>query len=232
MQGAASGAVNSQTDPLLGLKGGKYLGEVPYASALKTMEQAVFHVRDGKLPMTLLLLEHSPVITLGRRADESELKLPLEEIDRRGVSIEKVSRGGLATYHGPGQLVGYPIIDLRKLKLGAKNYVARLEAFLVALLKSYGMEAFIKEQVRGVWCHGGKLAFIGLRINRGIASHGFSLNVCLDLEPFSYIIPCGESGEKMTSMSMEIGKTLSTEEVAERALSIFPEFFPCSVAPS
>ncbi len=156
----------------------------------------------------LLLLEHPPVFTLGRNADARNV------LDPRGIPVRRIDRGGDVTYHGPGQLVGYPIFDVRGM--GVRRFVESLEGALVDLLAGFGVGAWRREGSVGVWASRGKIASLGVRVSRGISSHGFALNVSNDLEPFRRINPCGQAGCAMTSLSLELGRTVAVEEAAAR----------------
>lgn len=156
----------------------------------------------------LLLLEHPPVFTLGRHGD------PRNVLDAHGIPVKRIDRGGDVTYHGPGQLVGYPILDVRRL--GVRRFVESLEASLVSCLAGLGIRAAARPGCVGVWTGRGKIASIGVRVRRGVSMHGFALNVRNDLEPFAYIHPCGQPGCAMTSVEAELGRAVAVEEVADR----------------
>ncbi len=156
----------------------------------------------------LLLLEHPPVFTLGRNANKRHV------LDPGGIPVHRTDRGGEVTYHGPGQLVGYLVADLRKM--GVKRFVRFLEDSLIGLLGTLGVKAARQEGKVGVWAAGGKIASIGLRVRQGVSSHGFALNVCNDLEPFKRINPCGMEACPVTSVSKELGRHVGVEEAAGR----------------
>lgn len=156
----------------------------------------------------LLLLEHPPVFTLGRNGKPSNV------LDAGDIPVVRVDRGGDVTYHGPGQLVGYPILDVRRI--GPRRFVEGLEASLVDVLKATGVDARRKRACVGVWTAKGKIASIGVRISRGVSTHGFALNVSNDLAPFARINPCGVPGCALTSVSAELGRAVPVEEVADR----------------
>jgi lipoyl(octanoyl) transferase len=156
----------------------------------------------------LLLLQHPPVITLGRNGD------PANVLDPHGIPVRRIDRGGDATYHGPGQLVGYPIVDIRRL--GVRRFVRSLEDSIVRVLKGLGVEGGRRDRCVGVWAAGGKIASIGVRVTRGVSMHGFALNVSNDLAPFSYIHPCGVPDCAMTSVSRELGREVAVDEAAGR----------------
>jgi lipoyl(octanoyl) transferase len=192
------------------------LGEVPYLEAWE--RQRVLHderVR-GKRPDTLLLLTHPPVVTLGRGADRKHLLLTDEAYAERGVELVETDRGGDVTYHGPGQLVGYPIIDLRARGLGPREFLRRLEASLIGLLAGYDVDSGRIEGLTGVWADGAKVAALGIRVARGVSQHGFALNVTTDPAEFTLIVPCGIADRGVTSLSRLLDREVSLAEVASR----------------
>ncbi len=154
----------------------------------------------------LLLLEHPPVFTLGKNAD------PRNVLDPHGIPVRRTDRGGDVTYHGPGQLVGYPIVDVRRM--GVRAFVGLLQESIVDLLREFGVRAWTEARRVGVWASRGKIASIGLRVRRGVSMHGFALNVSNDLTPFGYINPCGMPCAPVTSMSLELGRAVPVEEAA------------------
>jgi lipoyl(octanoyl) transferase len=182
-----------------------------FAHALALQEKIVAQKRDdGALPDELLLLEHEPVYTIGRTPDRSSL-LDSAHLPHPLFSI---NRGGQATYHGPGQLMGYPIIDLRRCGQDLHKYLRWLEQLLIELLAQYDISANRRESLTGVWIENRKIASIGVGVRHWITMHGFALNVSGDLSPFNHIIPCGIYNVAMTSMEKETGKALSVVDVA------------------
>ena len=169
------------------------LGFIEYGRAHRIQLRLVEERAAGRIPDTLLLLEHPHVITLGRRMRDAELRV-------EGVPVYRVERGGEATYHGPGQLIGYPIIDLNLARMGIKEYVWRIEETLIRSLREFGVEAGRLEGHPGVWVQGKKIASIGIAVRWWITFHGFALNVHPDLSYFKLIKPCGLEPEIMTSM--------------------------------
>jgi lipoyl(octanoyl) transferase len=165
---------------------------------------------DRSLKDELLLLEHEPVYTIGRTPDKSSL-LGSAHLPH---PLFAINRGGQATYHGPGQLMGYPIIDLRQCGQDLHRYLRWLEQLLIDLLADYGIAASRRESLTGVWVDHRKIASIGVGVRHWITMHGFALNVCGDLSPFNYIIPCGINDVAMTSMEKETGKVFSVVDVA------------------
>jgi lipoyl(octanoyl) transferase len=183
------------------------LGTVPYVEALQLQRELAARRGEGELPDMLLLLEHPPVYTRGRRARADELPLGEELYRARGIDLQDTDRGGRVTYHGPGQLVGYPIMALDDV--GA--HVRAIEAAIVDALAHEGVAARARTQdgpdYTGVWVDERKIASIGVHVARGISTHGFAVNVDNDLQPFSWVIPCGLPQVQMTSLAVELGRT-------------------------
>jgi len=189
----------------------RWLGRVGYAEALALQEQIVAEkIANPAQPDTLLLLEHEPVYTIGRTPDRTSLREP-ESLPHPLVTI---SRGGQATYHGPGQLVGYPILDLNRRGRDLHVYLRALEEFLVGVCVHFGVAAQRREGLTGVWVGERKIASIGVGVRRWISLHGFALNVCGDLSAFQQITPCGIAGVEMTNLERECGRANPVEEVA------------------
>jgi lipoyl(octanoyl) transferase len=182
-----------------------------FADALALQQKIVTQKReDSGFQDELLLLEHEPVYTIGRTPDRSSL-LGAAHLPHPLFSI---NRGGQATYHGPGQLIGYPIVDLRRCGQDLHKYLRWLERLLIELLSEYGIAATQRESLTGVWVEDRKIASIGVGVRHWITMHGFALNVCGDLSPFHHIVPCGIDNVAMTSMQRETGNTFSIVEVA------------------
>jgi lipoyl(octanoyl) transferase len=189
----------------------RWLGRVEFARALALQEEIVSKKRENLSSSDeLLLLEHEPVYTIGRTPDKSSLlgaaHLPYP--------VFSINRGGKATYHGPGQLMGYPIIDLRRCGQDLHRYLRCLEQLLIELLAEYGIAASRRESLTGVWVDHGKIASIGVGVRHWITMHGFALNVCGDFSPFRHIVPCGINNVAMTSIEKETGKAFSVVSVA------------------
>jgi lipoyl(octanoyl) transferase len=192
----------------------RWLGRMEFADALALQEEIVAKKReDRSLGDELLLLEHEAVYTIGRTPDKSSL-LASAHLPH---SLFAINRGGQATYHGPGQLMGYPIIDLRRCGQDLHRYLRWLEQLLIELLVGYGIAASRRESLTGVWVGQRKIASIGVGVRHWITMHGFALNVCGDLSPFDHIIPCGINNVAMTSMEKETGGAFSVLDIA-RAL--------------
>ncbi len=188
----------------------RWLGRVSFAEALQLQEKRVAEKRtDSSLADELLLLEHEPVYTIGRTPDQSSLRgqahLPHP--------LFPINRGGQATYHGPGQLIGYPIIDLRKYGQDLHRYLRWLEEMLIATLAEVGIAATTRKGLTGVWVEDRKIASIGVGVRHWITMHGFALNVDGDLTPFDHIVPCGIANVTMTSVEKETGRERSVREV-------------------
>ncbi|MBI4504406.1 MAG: lipoyl(octanoyl) transferase LipB [Chloroflexi bacterium] len=192
-----------------------WLGRVPYEEAWGWQRALVAARRAGAIPDVLLLLEHPPVYTLGRRGRAEHVLATPEEITSAGARVLWVDRGGDATFHGPGQLVGYPIVDLRTWRPDAHAYLRALEAALIAALADYGLAGEHDPAFTGVWVGGAKIAAIGVRIAGWVTSHGFALNVSTDLSYFSRIVPCGIPDRPVTSLERELGQAPPLAEVAE-----------------
>jgi len=176
------------------------LGRRPYSPVLELQKAAVEGVREGRLPDTLFLVEHEPVYTLGRNGSEQNGLMSRQERDARGIGLVRTGRGGQVTYHGPGQLVGYPILNLARADAVPSAYVSRLEQVLMDVLAHYGIRTRTDRVNRGVWVGDEKIAAIGVRITRRVTMHGFALNVTTDLSPYDGIIPCGIRDKGVTSI--------------------------------
>jgi len=227
-----------------------YLGRVGYDEGLRLQAEAAGLVGEGRAGNVLLLVEHPPVLTLGRNAKRKNILAPDEMLKRRGVTVHEINRGGDVTYHGPGQLVGYPIFDLRTLRtksggrMGPVDFVRGIEEALIRLCGAFGVKAGRICGLTGVWCPAGgslldessgrtakergtkerKIGAIGIHVARGITSHGFAFNVTTDLRDFELIVPCGISDHAVTSLAREVEnpETLpGLDEIARRAAREF-----------
>ena len=201
----------------------KHLGRIEYGRALELQQRLAADRKQGLVPDHLLLLEHPHVITLGRNGHMENLLASAEVLDRAGIAFYPSDRGGDVTYHGPGQLVGYPILDLREWKRDVGAYVRTLEQIIIDTLADYGIAAGRIPKLTGVWVGERpveqKIAAIGVHISRWVTTHGFALNVCPDLSYFQYIIPCGLT-RPVTSMAA-LGVRASVDEVARRLAAHF-----------
>jgi len=203
------------------------LGLVPYAEALALQRALVEDRRAGRIPDTLLLVEHPHVLTLGVRGDggRSHILAPADVLAAHGVEIHEAGRGGDITYHGPGQVVGYPIIDLKPDRCDVHRYVRDLEEVLMRTAAEFGVVAGRIDGLTGVWVGQDKLAAIGVRIARWITSHGFALNVNTDLEYFNLIVPCGIADCGVTSLGRLLGRTVELADVQGRISEHFSNIF-------
>ncbi|HSH45251.1 MAG TPA: lipoyl(octanoyl) transferase LipB [Longimicrobiales bacterium] len=201
-------------------------GLVPYGEALSLQERLVAERRAGSVPDLLLLLEHPHVITLGSSGDGNHVLLDDAERRLMGIELFETGRGGDVTYHGPGQLVGYPILDLKPDRKDLHAYVRDLEEALIRAMAGFGIEAGRKEGLTGVWVGGEKLAAIGVRVSSGwITSHGFALNVATDLGFFDAIVPCGIREHGVTSMARLLGRRVKMRAVEEEVVRGMAEVF-------
>jgi lipoyl(octanoyl) transferase len=184
-------------------------GLVPYAEAYELQHRLRERRQRGEIADALLLLEHPPVYTRGRRASAEELPMGVEWYERQGIEVRDTERGGRVTYHGPGQLVAYPIVSLEPYGGDVVEYVRKLERAMIAAIADFGVEAGLIEGETGVWVHGDgrarKIGAIGLHISRGVTTHGLAVNVNNDLQPFEWVVPCGIEGCAVTSIARERG---------------------------
>lgn len=202
------------------------LGRVSYADGLALQQELVARRRAGACPDTLLLLEHPHVITLGSGSVEGHVLADEDERRRRGIELVETGRGGDVTYHGPGQLVGYPILDLKPDRKDLHRYLRDLEEVLIRAVAALGVEAGRVEGLTGVWTSRGKVAAIGVRVSSGwITSHGFALNVTTDLDYFGTIVPCGIEDRDVTSLEAELGRDPGMERVQDRVVDVFAGLF-------
>ena len=200
---------------------------MPYADALALQRSLVEERRAGRIDDTLLLVEHPHVLTLGVRGDggRSHILVTPEALESRGVEVHETGRGGDITYHGPGQIVGYPIIDLKPDRCDVHRYVRDLEDVLIRTAAGYGVVGERVEGLTGVWVGREKLAAIGVRIARWITSHGFALNVNTNLEYFNLIVPCGIADRGVTSLERLLGRSVDPQEIEERIVANFDQVF-------
>jgi lipoyl(octanoyl) transferase len=208
-----------------------WLGSVPYLEAWDLQAELVRELRAGAGEDTLLLLEHPHVFTLGKAASPTDLLWEEDERRRRQVEVVWSDRGGEATYHGPGQLVGYPVVDLEHLGLTIPHYLEKLEASLIEFLRELGIGAEPgKPGLTGVWKGDQKLAAIGIKLNRPVVSHGFALNLTTDLAYFDGIVPCGHAELRPTSVQALTGHKVATREAAEAYSRHFEAVFNAELA--
>ena len=219
------------------------LGRIDYTTALELQRSLVELRKRGEVGDVLLLLEHTPVITLGRNAKTENVLASREQLATRGVEVFECDRGGDVTYHGPGQLVGYPIFNLRgdlrglgptegpQKTLGAVEFVRRLEEVLIRTCADFGIAARQVSGRTGVWTEqsDAKVAAIGVRISRGVTSHGFALNVSTDLDAFQLIVPCGIADKSVTSLGRELGTAPALEQAAQSVVRNFGVVFQSQI---
>lgn len=194
------------------------MGRVPYAPMLALQQQRWAEVEAGNALDTLFLLEHEPVVTLGKNSGAGHVRVSEAELGRRGVALFQTGRGGDVTYHGPGQLVGYPILHLQQPERDIKRYVWRLEEVLIRVAADFGVCAERVEGLRGIWVGNNKVGAIGVRIARWTTLHGFALNVRKDLGNFGLIVPCGLHGKGVTSIGTLMGTDPPMALVQQRCI--------------
>ena len=191
-----------------------WLGTADYVETLSLQRRLVRLVSEGSAPETMLFLQHDHVFTLGRRGKHADVLAGPEELHALGVQVHEVDRGGEVTYHGPGQLVGYPIMDLRPIG-GPLEFVCVLQRTVVSTLSAYGIDSSCEDRPTGIWVGDAKIGAIGLHVSRGVSSHGFAINVAPDLAYFRHIVPCGVPGADVTSMARE-GVEATVREMASK----------------
>jgi lipoyl(octanoyl) transferase len=199
----------------------RFLGRVGHAETTALQESLARGVKDGAEDEHLLLLEHHPVITLGRNARGEDVLLDAARLGALGVSVERTNRGGQVTYHGPGQLVGYPVLNLSPDRRDVGLYLRDLEEVLIRTLARFGVQSGRVPGLTGVWSNEEKIASIGVHLSRWVTTHGFALNVSTDLSRFALIVPCGIRTRGVTSIERILGKRIGLEEVAA---ALVPEF--------
>ena len=197
------------------------LGQVPYAEATLLQERLRDLRQAGELQDMLLLLEHPPVYTKGRRSEPGDLPMGEDWYRAQGIDVQPADRGGRVTYHGPGQLVGYPIMEVERVA----DYVHTMEEAIIAALADEGIHARLREGLTGVWAGDEKIGSIGVHVSRGVTTHGFAVNVDNDLQPFEYVVPCGIDNVRMTSVSKETGRPGSLSCFRKRVAFRFAEAF-------
>ncbi|NLG50951.1 MAG: lipoyl(octanoyl) transferase LipB [Chloroflexi bacterium] len=208
------------------------LGIEPY-KPMEALQQTLVDWRQrGLIDDVLILLEHEPVITLGRRADEAHILASPEVLEAEGVQVCRTERGGDVTYHGPGQLVGYPILHLPDYDLGASDYMHRLEDMVAAALAEIGIQTHKREGIIGVWVGENKITALGVRIKRGVTFHGFALNVNPNMLHWSFIIPCGITDGGVTSVALELAHAPTMAEMRARVADHFARMFGVELVPT
>ena len=196
-----------------------YLGTVDYHSTWDLQR----HLATANLSNIFLLLQHPHTITLGRRGAQSDIRASKELLDAKGISVHHIDRGGEVTYHGPGQLIGYPILDLRSIGKGPLEYVRALEQIILLSLSNFGISANLIDGKTGVWVNDQKIAAIGIKVSKGVTTHGFALNINTTLKHFDLIVPCGMPDCRVTSIAEILGVPVNVENVIKSVVSNFEE---------
>ena len=202
-----------------------HCGLVSYEEARELQRQLEARRQRGEVPDVLLLLEHPPVYTRGRRSQPQELPMGAEWYEAQGIEVRDTDRGGLVTYHGPGQLVAYPIVHLGAYGDDVLMYVRGLERTMIESLAEHGVSARTIEGLTGVWVGQRKIGSIGLHVSRGVTTHGLAVNVNNDLQPFEWVVPCGIEGVAMTSLSRELGAEQDLDAFAATLVARYAEVF-------
>lgn len=197
------------------------LGNLSYAEAYTCQVERVAQVREGSAPSTLFLVQHPPVLTLGAAFHEENLLLSLEAYAERGIQVEKTDRGGDVTYHGPGQLVAYPVFDLQPLGKDLHAWLRLLEEIVINTLGEFGVSGQRLTVNSGVWVGENKICAMGIKVRRWVSFHGIALNCNNDLSPFGLIVPCGIKGHGVTSLTQELGRDVSVSEVTPALVESF-----------
>ncbi len=201
-------------------------GLVPYGEARAAQKRLETARVAAQVPDLLLLLEHPPVYTRGRRSTPDELPMDEDWYRAQGIEVAETDRGGRVTYHGPGQLVGYPIISLRPYGDDVHDYVRRLEGLIIGALAEWGVDAGVSDGLTGVWTpEGRKVGSIGVHVSRGVTTHGFAINVNNDLQPFEWIVPCGIESCRMSSLACELGAAQDLDAFATTVRDRFAEIY-------
>jgi len=203
------------------------LGRIDYMDALRLQKELVIKRQEQLIPDTLLLLEHPPVITLGRRGKYSNIKVPPETLKQNNTEIYETDRGGDVTYHGPGQIVGYPIFDLKKHGRDIKQFVWNIEEVFIRMLKEqFNIEAHREgKEYTGVWVGKDKITAIGISVKKWVTMHGFAFNVNTNLDHFDWIVPCGLNDRGVTSLQKLVGKHMDFDEIMELTADYFCKIF-------
>lgn len=203
-----------------------FLGKCNYEKALYIQNSILEKRQNKEIGDTLILVEHPGVITLGRNNDDSNVIASKEYLNSLGIELVKATRGGDVTYHGEGQIVGYPIVDLRNLGMGIKDFVNKLEDVFILLLKDkYNIDAMRDFANKGVWVENNKITALGLSVKRGVTMHGFAFNVNTNLSHFHLIVPCGIAGKGVTSIEKIIGKKVDYNELNNEVLEYYCKVF-------
>ena len=205
------------------------LGVLPFREAERLQQELVVKRQQGRVPDLLLMLEHPRVITLGVSADVGNILASKESLLDQGIKVHQTRRGGDVTYHGPGQLIGYPILSLKPDRCDLHRYVRDLEEVIIRTVNEFGVTATRIPELTGVWVGEKKLAAVGVRISRWVTSHGFALNITTDLNDFSLIRPCGISGKGVTALAQLTDKDVSVDGVSDSLARHFSDVFSFGV---
>jgi lipoyl(octanoyl) transferase len=200
-------------------------GQVRYGESRELQKRLEEARQNGAIPDVLLLLEHPPVYTKGRRSTADELPMGEDWYRMQGIEVTETDRGGRVTYHGPGQLVGYPIVDLRAYGGDVHEYIRRMERVMIESLGEWGVEAGCIEGQTGVWVDDRKIGSIGVHVDRGVTTHGFAININNDLQPFEWIVPCGIEACRMTSLTRELGAEQDMGAFMDTVARVFGELY-------
>jgi lipoyl(octanoyl) transferase len=200
-------------------------GTIPYEEAREAQRRLEAARQAEEIPDTLVLLEHPPVYTRGRRSTQAELPMGTEWYEMQGIEVRDTDRGGRVTYHGPGQLLAYPIVSLKPYGDDVHEYVRRLERVAISALADHGVAAQTIEGLTGIWVGERKIGSIGVHVSRGVTTHGLAINVNNDLQPFEWIVPCGIEGCRVTSLSRELGAEQDLEAFADTLVARFAEAY-------
>jgi lipoyl(octanoyl) transferase len=207
------------------------LGRVPYAAALELQRERIAQRKAGEIPDTLLLLEHPHVYTLGRNARQENLLFSRERLSALGAEVFETDRGGDVTYHGPGQLVGYPILDLTQHRRDLAWYMRSLEEVFIRVAADFGVNAGRLVKCPGVWVGDAKLVAMGVHVSRWVTSHGFAFNVSTDLSYFDHIVPCGIRDKQVTSLEKLLGRRVEAASVTDSVIKHFGQAFELEMEP-
>ncbi|MDF2592149.1 MAG: lipB [Clostridia bacterium] len=203
-----------------------FLGKCEYREALEIQYKLLEKRQKGQIEDTLIIVEHPPVITLGNQAEKANIIVSGEYLKQQGIDIIETNRGGDVTYHGYGQIVGYPIVDIKNAKIGVRDFVNGLEEVFIQLLQQeLGIASERSGGQTGVWVGNNKILAIGLAIKRGVTMHGFAFNVNTNLQHFSFIVPCGITDKGVTSVEKLTGKAYSMEEMNKKVVDYFVRVF-------
>lgn len=203
-----------------------FLGKCEYREALEIQYKLLEKRQKGEIEDTLIIVEHPPVITLGNQAEKANIIVSEEYLKQQGIDIIETNRGGDVTYHGTGQIVGYPIIDIKNSKIGVRDFVNGLEEVFIQLLKQeFGIAAERNSKHTGVWIGSDKILAIGLAVKRGVTMHGFAFNVNTNLQHFNFIVPCGITDKGVTSVEKIMGQTCNIDDMSKKVVDYFVKVF-------